>query len=117
MPARLAPPAILTLPVQAFHTEKTASASCASAEAVRQEDFTEYNDDADAGRAGRQVPPRGQANLPFRRPGAGAATDVAARTRSRGWPQHRRLHLGLPRLAAWHVRPYAVACEILPASA
>ena len=74
-------------------------------------------DDAAAGRAGRQVPARGQADLPLRRPGAGAAADAAAPTRPRRWPQHRRLHLGLPRLAARHVRPHAVARQIVPAGA
>ena len=31
-------------------------------------------------------------------------------------PQHRRLHLGLPRLAARHVRPRAVARQVAPAA-
>ena len=64
--------------------------------------------------ARRQVRARIRPRLPDRHPGAGAPADAAAPARQLAGPQHRRLRLRLPRLAARRPRPGAVEGAEVP---
>ena len=61
-----------------------------------------------------QVHARRRPHLPVRRAGAGAPAADAADARPRRRPEHRRLHLRLPRLAAGRLRPGTVEGEEAP---
>ena len=71
-------------------------------------------DDPCDGKPRRQVRPRIGPRLPQRRPSPGAPADDAAPARRGGGAQDRRLHLGLPRLAARRLRHQPVAGPALP---
>ena len=77
------------------------------------QNFAEFPDDpcrprTSRGRPRRQISAGFGSRLPDRRPGVGAAADAPAAARLAGRAQHRRLRLGLPRIAAGWRRPVAV---------
>src|SRR5690606_2036996 len=63
---------------------------------------------------GRQIPSRKRTRLSEWNPSPGAATHATAGARQGGGAEHRRLHLGLSRLAAGRAGSSLVAGEIPP---